>query len=127
MSTRIVGTHIAVFLTTFSAIATAQMTPPPGVVVPGACVAMPQTGLTEVDKAYYYSTIGQELAYAKIREDAAAKPANVAPSVKPQVGTGLQGPCGIGLLPSAFCPAMSCLCPSPARLVSRLEAAGYRR
>jgi hypothetical protein len=131
MSTRIVGTHIAAFLTFVSGIAAGQVAPvPPGVVVgPGAVMvlpAMPRAGPTEVDKAYYYSTIGQELAYAKIREDAASKPANSASNGKPQVGAGLRAPSGVDPLSSAFRPAVSCFCPPPSRLMSRLEAAGYR-
>lgn len=131
MSTRIVGTHIAVFLALLCGIAAAQVASvPPGVVVgPGAVVVLPttpQAGPTEVDRAYYYSTIGQELSYAKIREDAASKPANLASNEKPQVGTGLQAPSGVDPLSSAFCPAIFCLCPAPSRLMSRLDAAGYR-
>jgi hypothetical protein len=117
MSTRIAGMHVAAFVVLLCSIATAQVLPQP----------------TEVDKAYYYSTIGQELAYAKIREDAyaARKPDKVAPSVKPQIGEGLppsplQTPTTISPLSSRFCPGISALCPSPSQLMSRLEAAGCR-
>lgn len=125
MSTRIAGTHIAAFLALLCGIAAAQVAPfPPG----GLAAPRP----TEVDKAYYYSTIGQELAYAKIREDAVRKPEIAPPSPKPQIGGGLPSlllpaPSGVSPLYSVFYPAVSWLCPPPSRLVSRLEAAGYRR
>jgi len=125
MSTRIVGMHIAAVLTLLCGIAAAQpVSPfPPGVlVVPGP---------TELDKAYQYSMIGQELAYAKMRENTASKPEGAVPNPKPQIGGGfpsslLATPSGVSPLSSAFNPAVSSLCPPPSWLVSRLEAAGYR-
>jgi hypothetical protein len=53
------------FLCTFAAADVMPM--PPGVPV------TPPAGPTELDKGYYYSTIGQELAYAKLASDAAAR------------------------------------------------------
>jgi len=120
MSTRIVGTHIAVVLSLLSTLAAAQVAP-----FPPALVA-PQTGPTELDRAYYYSTIGQELAYAKVREDAARKPDAPAPNAKPETGTGLQAPCAVSPLAPILCPPVFVLCPAPSRLLSRLEAAGCR-
>jgi len=52
------------FLCTFAAADVMPM--PPGMPV------TPPVGPTELDKAYYYSTIGQELAYAKLASDAAS-------------------------------------------------------
>ena len=126
MSTRMVGTHTAAFLALLSGIAAGQVAPvPPGVAVV-VWPAAPQTAPTEVDKAYYYSTIGQELAYAKIREEAASKPAGAAPSGKAQVGIGLRASLGVNPLCSAFCPGILAFCPPPSRLLCRLEAAGCR-
>jgi len=136
MSTRIVGTRIAAVTVLLGGIAAGQVcsVPPGAPLGPGvAMIALitPRMGPTETDKAYYYSTIGQELAYAKIREEAARKPDKAAPDVKPPVGGGvpsspLQAPSGVNPLPSVFCPNVSALCPSPSRLMSRLEAAGCR-
>ena len=126
MSTRIVGTHIAAFLALLSGIAAGQVAPvPPGVAVV-VWPAAPQTAPTEVDKAYYYSTIGQELAYAKIREEAASKPAGTAPSCRPQVGTECQARLGVHPPCPVFCPGVLAFCPPPSRLLCRLEAAGCR-
>ena len=136
MSTRIVGTHIAAVTVLLGGIAAGQViSVPPGVpLAPGAAMialAAPQTGPTEMDRAYYYSTIGQELTYAKVREQAAKKPDKPVPSVKPPAGgsvpsSPLQPPGGVHPLSSVFCPSVSALCPSPSRLMSRLEAAGCR-
>ncbi len=125
MSTRIVGIHIAAVLALLSTVAAAQPVSP----FPPAFLAAPRPN--EVDKAYQYSIIGQELAYAKIREYAAGKPDGIAPNPKPQIGAGLPfsllpAPSGVNPLSSAFNPAVSSLCPPPSWLVNRLEAAGYR-
>lgn len=120
MSTRIAGTHIAAVLSLLSTLAAAQVAP-----VPPALVT-PQMAPTELDKAYYYSTIGQELAYAKVREDAASKADAAAPNAKPDLGTWLQARCAISPLAPILCPPVSVLCPAPSRLLSRLEAAGCR-
>jgi len=130
MSTRIVGTHVAAVVVLLCGIAAAQIAPvPPGPAAVG--LVTPQTGPTDMDQAYHYSTIGQELAYANIRENTARKPDCAAPNPKPQIGGGprsspLQAPCTVSPLSSVFYPAISAFCPSPSRLVSRLEAAGYR-
>ena len=68
MSTRIVGMHVAAVLALLSTVAAAQPVSP---FPPGTLVT---PGPTELDKAYQYSMIGQELAYAKIRENAGGKP-----------------------------------------------------
>jgi len=96
---------------------------------PGPVLVLPvvtQAGPTEVDKAYYYSTIGQELAYARIREDAARKVDVVAPNPRAQVGTRLQAPATAHPLYPLLCPPVSALCPTPSGLLGRLEAAGCR-
>ncbi len=125
MSTRIVGMHVAAVLALLSTVAVAQPVSP---FPPGTLVT---PGPTELDKAYQYSTIGQELAYAKIRENAGGKPDGVAPNPKPQIGGGfpsslLPAPARVSPLSSAFNPAVSSLCPPPSWLAGRLEAAGYR-
>jgi len=137
MSTRIVGVCIAAVLALLTSIAAAQVLPAPPDVLVGQGQAVielitPRPGPTPMDKAYYYSTIGQELAYAKIREDAARKPNVAAANPKPQIGGGLPSsllptPSGVSPLSSVFCPAVSSLCPLPSRLAGRLEAVGYRR
>ena len=66
MSTRIVGIHIAAVLALLSSVAAGPVSP-----FPPSSLAVP--GPNELDKAYQYSMIGQELAYAKIRENAAGK------------------------------------------------------
>jgi hypothetical protein len=123
--------HIAVVLALLSSTVAADVAPVPAgtLLGPGPVLVLPvplQTGPTEVDKAYYYSTIGQELAYAKIREDAARKVDVAAPNPKPQVGTRLQAPSVIDPLSALLRPPVSALCPAPSRLLSRLEAAGCR-
>ena len=131
MSPRIAGMHIAVVLALLGNTVAADVAPVPASTLlgPGPVLVLPvtpQVGPTEVDKAYYYSTIGQELTYAKIREDAARKVDVAAPNPKPQVGTGLRVPCGVSPLSPILCPPVSALCPAPSRLLSRLEAAGCR-
>ncbi len=42
----------------------------------------------ETDKAYCYSAVGQELAYAKIRENAGRRPEGTVPHAKPRIGGG---------------------------------------
>ncbi|MBN1506584.1 MAG: hypothetical protein JW955_07050 [Sedimentisphaerales bacterium] len=136
MSTRIVGTHVAAVMVLLGGIAAGQVVSgPPGVPLgPGApmlAFVTPQTGPTEPDKAYYYSTIGQELTYASIREQEARRPDKAAPGTKPPArnevpSSPLEAPGGVSPLSSAFRPAVSALCPSPSRLMSRLEAAGCR-
>jgi hypothetical protein len=126
MSTRIVGTCIAAVLALLSAIAAGQPVAP----LPPSFLAAPRPN--EVDKAFQYSTIGQELAYAKIRENAGGKRDGIASNPKPQIRAGfpsllLPAPSGVSPLASGFNPAVSSLCPPPAWLVGRLEAAGYRR
>ncbi len=126
MSMRIAGMHVAAVLALLSTVAAAQPVSP----FPPGFVIGPRP--TELDKAYYYSAIGQELAYARIREYATRQPDNPAPNPKPQIGGGppsslLPAPSGVSSLSSVFCPAVSSLCPSPSRLASRLEAAGYIR
>jgi len=120
MTTRIVALPIAAVLSVLGTLASAHVAP-----VPPAFV-MPQAGPTEVDRAYYYSTIGQELTYAKIRQDAARKVDVTAPSPKPRVGTRHQAPSTVHPLCPLLCPPVSNLCPAPSRLLSRLEAAGCR-
>ncbi len=137
MSTRIAGTPIAAVLAVLCGIALAQVAPAPADVLAGPGPAVtgliaPQPAATELDRAYYYSTVGQELAYAKTRENAAGRPSIAAPNPQPKVGRGLPSsllmtPFGVSPLSSVFCPAVSSLCPPPSRLASRLEAAGYRR
>ena len=137
MSTRIAGTPIAAVLALLCGIARAQVVPVPpdvlvgsGPAVTGLIVSQPAA--TELDRAYYYSTVGQELAYAKTRENAAGRPSIAASNPQLKVGRGLPSsrlvtPSGISPLSSVFRPAVSSLCPPPSRLASRLEAAGYRR
>jgi hypothetical protein len=123
-----VGTFITAFLSLPCGVASAQVAPVPVVVGPGSAGVLPgvpQAGLTEVGKAYHYSTIGQELAEAKAREDAAGKP--VASNGKSHVGAASQARGGVDPLSAAFRSAVSCLCPSSSQLMTRLEAAGYRR
>ena len=79
MSTRIVGTHVAAVLVLLCGIAAAQIAPvPPGPAAVG--LVMPQTGPTDMDRAYHYSAIGQELAYANIRENTASCPTSNSPT-----------------------------------------------
>ena len=128
MSKRIVGTHLAAVLAFLGGIAAADVAPI-ALVGPGHAVILPnpsQPQPTELDKAYYYSTIGQELAYAKVRENAAQQTPAAAPKSKSQAGIGLGAPSAVSPLFSAFCPGISTLCPAPSRLLSRLEAAGCR-
>jgi hypothetical protein len=132
MSPRIAGMHIAVVLTLLGATAAADVAPLPAATLLGpgpapVCPAVQQTGPTEVDKAYYYSTIGQELAYAKVREDAARQADKVSPSSRPQTGLGLRAPSPVSPLSPILCPPVCVLCPSPSRLMSRLDAAGCTR
>jgi len=120
MPTRIVALTIAAVLSLLSTLAAGHVAP-----VPPAC-AVPQTGPTEVDRAYYYSTIGQELTYAKIQQDAARKRVVAAPSPRPPMGSRPQVPSVTGPLSPLLCPPVPALCPAPSRLLSRLEAAGCR-
>ena len=89
------------FLCTFAA---ADVAPP---YVP----VTPPPGPTEVDKAYQYSTIGQELAYAKLAYDAAARTSVNAVDPKRQgpqaAGTKLQivsPTCGMSCPQCPACP-----------------------
>ena len=131
MSPRIAGMHVVVVLTLLGGTVAADVAPMPvGTLLgPGPALVLPvvtQTGPTEVDRAYYYSTIGQELAYAKMREDAARKVDVVAANPKPQVGTGRHAPAIVDPLSPLLCPRISTLCPTPSGLLGRLEAAGCR-
>lgn len=128
MSIRIARVCVATAGGFLCGIAAAQIAP-----VPPAAVGLvtPQAAPTEMDKAYHYSTIGQELAYTVIREDAGKKAAGAGSGQKPQIGGGprsspLQTSCAASSLSSPFYPRVSSLCPLPSQLVSRLEAAGYR-
>jgi hypothetical protein len=78
-------------------------------VAPPYVPVTPPVGPTEVDKVYYYSTIGQELAYAKLASDAAAQTS--AKTVDPKG----QGPQAVAAKPQTTSPmcGMSCAqCPA---------------
>jgi hypothetical protein len=138
MSPRMVGTHIVAILALLCGSVTADVPMPPVAFIGAgpavACPMPPQAGPTEMDKAYYYSTIGQELAYAALRErkaedarrktDNAGRATSVALCPSPSV---LRSPLYFALCPVGVgvpCPAVPCtlylpcgwtLCPSPSR------------
>jgi hypothetical protein len=66
MSTRIVGTHVVAIAVLLGSVAAGQVFS----VLPAA-----PPGPTELDRAYHYSTIGQELAYAKASQSDSGSPA----------------------------------------------------
>jgi len=73
-------------------------------VAPPYVYVTPPPGPTEVDKVYQYSTIGQELAYAKIASDAAAR--TPAKPVDPK-GQAAEA-AGVKLQTASFTCGMSC-------------------
>jgi len=100
MCARMVRAAIVSILPFLCAFAAADVMPmPPGVPAP-----MP-AGPTELDKGYYYSTIGQELAYAKLASDTAARTS--ATSVDPK----RQGPQAAGAKPQTAAPTCGVSCP----------------
>jgi len=137
MSTRIAGTPMAAVVVLLCGIARGQVMPVPPDVLVGQGPAVigliaPRPRPTELDKAYYYSAIGQDLAYAKLRENATGKPDIAAPNPQPQIGRSLPSSLlpilsRVSPLSSVFCPAVSSLCPPSSRLAGRPEAPGCRR
>lgn len=99
MCARMMRAAIVSILPFLCAFAAADVMPmPPGVPAP-----MP-AGPTELDRGYYYSTIGQELAYAKLASDAARTSASATGSKRedPQAG---------GAKPQTTAPVCGMPCP----------------